>query len=133
MCVVRVLGEVRDGVLLCPVQTARQLDVACAANGDLRQDILVLVIDSVAQWHLVDVNSLLQTVLGLSDQLGALEDLGSIAYNDDIKRSIENASDLAFSDDRSVPEGQVVDQHTQVEVDRLILGEFRALCVRLAY
>ena len=56
-----------------------------------------------------------------------------LAYNDDIKRSIKDTSDFAFSDNGPISEGQVMNQHAQVQVNRLVLGKFRALCTKSAW
>jgi hypothetical protein len=48
-------------------------------------------------------------------------------HNDHVKGRVEHAGDPCLADDQAVLVGQVVDEHTQVEVDRLLLGELGAL------
>lgn len=125
--VIRRLGEERDSISLGPVESSGKRFAQSRRSGYVREDILVLVKDSVAQWHLVNVDSLLDTEFGLPISL-ILDPEGSKAHNKDIKCGVQHTGDPSFANDRSIPLSKVVNQHTEVQVDRLLLCQLGTFC-----
>ncbi len=50
-------------------------------------------------------------------------------YNDNIKSSIQHSRDPCLSDNRTITLSQIMNQHAEIQMDRLLFCDLGALCI----